>query len=111
MGRRKPTGDSSIGYRLPIDSLPHIPAIDYPYVVPADPFAERTDLPDPDEMRQRYIAGSEHPAADRQMLVEQSLKGGRVRTAMTVEPRDGRLCVFMPPTETLEDYLELIAVL
>ena len=32
-----------------------------------------------------------------------------MRTALTMEARDGRLCVFMPPTEKLEEYLELLA--
>ena len=32
-----------------------------------------------------------------------------VRTALCVEPREGRLHIFMPPVGSTEDYLELIS--
>ncbi len=36
---------------------------------------------------------------------------GIVRTAMCAEPRDGKLYLFMPPLQRLEDYLELVAAI
>src|SRR5205823_13298774 len=36
---------------------------------------------------------------------------GVIHTALRVEPRHGRLHVFMPPVRTTEDYLDLIATI
>ena len=44
-------GDSPVGFRLPLASLPPITEVDYPYVIPADPFAERGALPEPSARR------------------------------------------------------------
>src|SRR5262249_13524759 len=38
-------GDSPIGFRLPLDSLPYLAPVDSPRVVPADPFDERGEAP------------------------------------------------------------------
>jgi uncharacterized protein (DUF2126 family) len=94
-------GDSPLGLRLPIPSLPHIPADEYPYIVEQDPLAPRPPLP--------IFDGAPAGRAPHQEVREQELKGGGVRTAMSIEIRDGVLCAFMPPVEKLEDYLELIA--
>ena len=119
-------GDSPVGYRLPLGTLPYVPPAQYPYIVPVDPSLPRGPLPvredilpEPapaelegaDEMARRQVAASFTAATAGQERVEQELGeiGGAVRTALSVEPRDGRLCVFMPPVEALEDYLELIA--
>ncbi|MDE1157721.1 MAG: transglutaminase family protein [Neorhizobium sp.] len=113
-------GDSPVGYRLPLGTLPHIPPSQFPYIHEADPSIPRTALPDvivpaaraamPEG---RAMPESSFKAGDAANLgrVEQTLGeiGGAVRTAISVEPRDGRLCVFMPPVERIEDYLELIA--
>src|SRR5258706_932560 len=95
-------GDSPLGLRLPIASLPHIPAEEFPYIVEQDPLEPRDALP-------VYDASAPAEPAPHQEVQEQQLKGGGVRTAMSIEIRDGILCAFMPPVEKLEDYLELIA--
>ncbi len=102
-------GDSPVGYRLPLGSLKHLPDSQYPHIMPVDPFDDRGDLPDFDH-RAPQVASftAAEPVQDR---IEQELGevGGAIRTAISVEPRDGRLCVFMPPVEKVEDYLELVA--
>lgn len=50
-------GDSPMGYRLPLDSLPWASRGDYPYLVERDPFAPRDALPDADALRARHVGG------------------------------------------------------
>jgi uncharacterized protein (DUF2126 family) len=109
-------GDSPIGFRLPLKSLPHIPPAAQPHMVPADPFAPRGALADPAAMAQAFTAHREADTApslvpDAAPAKAAPAADGKVyvRTALAVEPRDGRLCVFMPPVERLDDYLELLA--
>ena len=108
-------GDSPIGLRLPLNALPRVAAPSYPFVLPADPMLPREPLPER-RVRPAIFAQQDLQVAT---LVPQtnvvsfgppSRADMPVRTALAIEERDGRLCVFMPPTERLEDYLELLAV-
>ena len=144
-------GDSPMGLRLPLDSLPWVSATDYPWIYPTDPSSDWPDLPPKPESRQRFlneVAGwpqdlpgvpetpSSYAAAryagqgkpERRKLdplqdpiddprlarstrypLPQESAAWIIRTAICFEPREGRLHVFMPPVETTEDYLDLVA--
>ncbi|WP_461482378.1 transglutaminase family protein [Porticoccus sp.] len=114
-------GDSPVGFRLPLEKLPHLSSSEYPYINVADPNEPRGPLPDfatEDALAAAHgikaqPMASFSPTEGHQERVEQhsmhEMEGGFVRTAMSVEPRDGRLCIFMPPVERIEDYLELLA--
>jgi uncharacterized protein (DUF2126 family)/transglutaminase-like putative cysteine protease len=95
-------GDSPVGLRLPLSALPVLKPKDYPYITPVDPFEERGPLPSLDELC-RLPRPAKAPAAP------PSKKPPPVRTAISIEPRDGFLYVFMPPVARLEDYLSLVA--
>ena len=95
-------GDSPLGLRLPMASLPHVAPEEYPYVVEQDPMEPRLEL----AVEDKEAAAGSVPA---RLAEKPKPKPKPVRTAISVEIRDGVLCVFMPPVEKVEDYLELIA--
>ncbi|HSV47336.1 MAG TPA: transglutaminase family protein, partial [Ramlibacter sp.] len=47
-------GDSPMGYRLPLDSLPWVSKADYPYLIEQDPMAPRQALPGAQALWSRY---------------------------------------------------------
>ena len=106
-------GDSPIGLRLPLESLPWASpeALALRAEHEPDPFAPRGALPP------RRTAG--HPPsghngeAFRPVAQDVPVIGREepdvVRTALSVEARDGLIHVFFPPLHAVEDWLDLAA--
>ena len=114
-------GDSPAGLRLPLESLPWVSKADFPQDYPVDPMAERGELPDPQRLLMA-LEGGRTPVDGEGVRTQPapyenlSLMPGEsaawvVRTALCVQPRKGRVYVFMPPIKALEGYLELIAAI
>jgi uncharacterized protein (DUF2126 family) len=102
-------GDSPLGLRLPLNGLPWLPPLAVPQVVEDDPFMERGELPDPDAIMQVYRRVGDNPYKQ-PFPIAHDIDGASVRTALSVELREGKLCVFMPPVGALDDYLEMLTV-
>jgi uncharacterized protein (DUF2126 family) len=102
-------GDSPIGMRLPLDSLPWASPEDHAQLFPVDPNQDFAPLPPYEELRARLGVPSAPDA--RQARKPRAYESAHwiARTAMCVEPRHGVLYIFMPPTGRLEEYLELVA--
>ncbi|OBS29774.1 IMP dehydrogenase [Tepidimonas fonticaldi] len=121
-------GDSPMGYRLPLDSLPWAAPSDQPLWIPADPFAATSPLPGATALRRQFATAvqSRSTAEPHRYPLPGESAAGVVRTALCVEARDPQrangpaaeatagghsrhLYVFMPPLARLEDYLALLA--
>ena len=82
-------GDSPVGYRLPLGSLPHVPPASFPYVVEADPTVPREPLPEREapkgHAQQVASFSADRAALPGQERIEQTLGDidGAVRTALT----------------------------
>ena len=112
-------GDSPIGYRLPLDSLPWSAPQDAEVTAEVDPFSEYRPLAEQEPAREtvRQLAvrsDAREPAVAVPALSAQPPRRGEsatgvIRSALCVEPREGRIHVFMPPVRRTEDYVDLIA--
>ncbi len=101
-------GDSPMGLRLPLDSLQQ-PEDKADLLTPErDPFAAREPLPATTRLQ---TAISDASSDDSEEKAEDSTTKAVpwvIRTTLCVEPRDGKLHVFLPPLEYLEHYVDLI---
>ncbi len=109
-------GDSPMGYRLPLESLPWAPASDAVQIVARDPMEHRSSLPPVTSKKKAAAEKGITPEPETATVpgeyppvAEGSPDAEVVRTSICAEPRNGILHIFMPPTADAGDYLELIA--
>ena len=109
-------GNSPMGMRLPLASLPWVAPDKRDSQEPQSLFGELPELGDYyGEVTRRYshieAKVNEHPEIIEQEVGDSFNSQVEVpHTAMCVEARNGRIHIFMPPLTTLEHYLELVSV-
>ena len=112
-------GDSPIGLRLPLATLPWVLPEEREPDFDVDPFAPRGELPiekrdkrDTGEKRRTTLgvaAGKSREKAVKTTTAPEPAARDVIHTALCVEVRAGRLYIFMPPQKRVEDYLALVA--
>ena len=95
-------GDSPMGLRLPLNSLPWVAPEDFDIELPCDPFAEQSPLADYPCDKEIEKPDEIHTAPTPKEVIH---------TALVFEVREGFLYVFMPPLTLLETWLELVAAI
>jgi len=93
-------GDSPLGLRLPLASLPWVAPGDEEEDVGRDPF----DTPD-------ALADATPKKPAKSKPKEKYTPKEIVHTALCAEVRDGILCVFLPPMPLLEDFITLLSAI
>ncbi len=133
-------GDSPMGLRLPLDSLPWVAPAEFPWDYDRDPLAELPPLPPRPQIQgpkglgeaaergsaatdpAPAFAGEEErgPLPSRESMsppkFNREPNPGEsapwvIRSGLCIEPRNGRLHIFIPPVDTTEDYLNLVAAI
>jgi len=102
-------GDAPVGFRLPLESLPWADADMIEVEQERDPMAPRPALPLWATLRAMTPGRPIQPLTPQKAPRANEPDPELVRTALAVEPREGRLHVFFPPLTQAEDWLALAA--
>ena len=123
-------GNSPIGLRLPLESLPAVTKENEPEKVERSLFDELPPLANFHEtITGRYGLVYEHPAPKQKIKYQEKTENDNdkkkikkeeeeveplyevpvIKTALCVEARDGIIYTFLPPMDYLEHYLDLVA--
>ncbi len=115
-------GDSALGYRLPLDTLPWVHSKDHPYIIENDPMVAHGALPGAAALlsvtaKPATTAAAAHLGREAKPLesahwLPRTALCAQVRTVATAEdPHANLLYIFMPPVARLESYLELVSAI
>ncbi|MBF0448352.1 MAG: transglutaminase family protein [Magnetococcales bacterium] len=96
-------GDSAMGFRLPLDSLPWVEPEEREEVFAEDTMEERSPLPEydgeTDDSSTPPFEPGKKPSKPKEVI----------HTCLCIEPRQGRLHLFLPPLTRLEEAADLLA--
>ena len=91
-------GDSPLGLRLPLESIQWVPSEEREPVYERDPLEPRAENLDASGQTNGQSAPTQKNEEEQTVF----------QTALCVEPREGRLHIFIPPLTHLEHYLSLL---
>jgi transglutaminase-like putative cysteine protease len=131
-------GNSAMGYRLPLKSIPHVSTSRLQHEVERSPFEElgvlenfhtgaekRYDSPLPpselpeeffrkevveeDDVKEKTNGHQQKKKTEKEEPIPVSFEHYIIKTALCIEEREGKIYVFMPPLKYAEHYLDLLA--
>ncbi|MBJ7537143.1 DUF2126 domain-containing protein [Marinomonas transparens] len=103
-------GDSPMGYRLPLNSLPAV--VEEEVIPERDPFDPREPLSKNADNAQadvlESVAKQHYAQSEEKPLAPIKVVKNVIRTTLCIEPRDGILHIFMPPMTHLEHFVSAV---
>jgi uncharacterized protein (DUF2126 family)/transglutaminase-like putative cysteine protease len=103
------TGDSPIGFRISTEVIPWVAPDELEYEYDSAPFADKAKLPVRSTRNVNLF--NVEPVPDPLPPLSSTAETAKVliRTALCVQAREGRLCVFLPFVSELADYVDMVA--